>query len=231
MNRRLAKLYEKITPGVGVIDVGTDHGYLPVALAKAAYPGRILASDLRAEPLNAARRSAEREGVTDRIEFLLCDGLSLCPPDAVDTIVIAGMGGDTIVKILDDAEFCLDKRYRFILQPMTKPEVLRYWLAYNEFGILSETKVFDAGTLYQILTARFGGRTKLNDAELYIGKASLEEDRALHALALSQLEDRLDKALAGMCGHEGDSPRANLYREIAAQIKEMKRDDHDSTGL
>ena len=221
MNKRLSALYEKIPPGVGVIDVGTDHGYLPTALAASGYPGRIFASDIRTEPLQAARKTAARAGVSERIEFLLCDGLALCPPDAVDTIVIAGMGGDTIVKILDEAEFCMDSRYLLILRPMTKPEVLRYWLAYNEFEILSESLVQDAGNLYQILTARFGGNTKLCDAELFVGKASLTEDPDLYRLALEQLEKRLSKALVGMQGREEDSPRLRLYREIEKQGKEI----------
>ena len=222
MNKRISAICEKISPGVGVIDVGTDHGYLPAALAANGYPGRILASDINPGPLRAAERNAARAGVSDRIEFLLCDGLSLCPPESVDTIVIAGMGGDTIVKILDEAEWCMDSRYRLILQPMTKAEVLRYWLAYNEFEILCETLVQDAGTLYQILTARFGGQTKLSDAELFVGKAALAEDGALYALALDGLEERLARAIAGLSGGEEDSPRLKLYREIAQQIKELK---------
>ena len=226
MNRRISALYDKIRPGVGVIDVGTDHGYLPVALALAGYPGRILASDIRPGPLQAAEASAARAGVTDRIEFLLCDGLSRCPPRAVDTIVIAGMGGDSIVRILDEAEFCMDSRYSLILQPMTKPEVLRYWLVYNEFEILSETLVHENGDLYQILTARFGGTTKLNDAELFVGKAALAEDPALYRLALGQLEKRINKALDGMRSGGEYDPRMGLYREVEQQIKElMKRND------
>ena len=223
MNKRLSALYDKIPPGVGVIDVGTDHGYLPAALAASGYPGRILASDIRSEPLQAAKKTAARAGVSERIEFLLCDGLALCPPDAVDTIVIAGMGGDTIVKILDEAEFCMDSRYLLILQPMTKPEVLRYWLAYNEFEILSESLVQDAGGLYQILMARFGGKTELNDAELFVGKAALAENPNLYRLALEQLERRLSKALDGMQGREEESPRQLLYREINKQVKEIRK--------
>ena len=223
MNKRLSALYDKIPPGVGVIDVGTDHGYLPAALAASGYPGRILATDIRTEPLQAARKTAARAGVSERIEFLLCDGLALCPPDAVDTIVIAGMGGDTIVKILDEAEFCMDSRYLLILQPMTKPEVLRYWLAYNEFEILSESLVQETGGLYQILTARFGGNTKLCDAELFVGKASLAEDPDLYRLALDQLETRLLKALEGMRGREDFSPRLGLYREVEKQVKELRK--------
>ena len=224
MNERIRAIADCVRDGKGVIDVGTDHGYLPAFLAERGYPGAIFASDIREEPLNAARRTAAQAGCTDRIRFLLCDGLSLCPPDAIDTIVIAGLGGDTLVKILDEAEWCMDERYTLILQPMTKAEVVRYWLVYNEFEIRSEELVEDDGTLYQILIARFGGETKLTDAELFAGKASLVKDNVLYRKYLEQLFSRFDQALSGMeKGDEADGPRARLYREILGQLQEMRK--------
>ena len=93
MNKRLEEIYALIGEGRGLVDVGTDHGYIPAALAKSGYSGKIIASDINPGPLQAARRSAESAGVADKIDFLLCDGLDGCDPSAIDTIVIAGMGG------------------------------------------------------------------------------------------------------------------------------------------
>ena len=186
-----------------------------------AIPGALFASDIKEGRSAAARRTAAEAGLSARIRFLLCDGLALCPPEEIDTIVIAGMGGDMIVKILDEAEWCMDARYRLILQPMTKAEVLRYWLVYNEFEIESETLVEDGGTLYQILCARFGGVTKLNDAELFTGKRSLCLTPALYARQLRQIIGRFEKAQCRHAGREGDAA-ACLYREILRQLKEME---------
>ena len=221
MGSRLRIIEGKIPDGIGVIDVGTDHGTIPVWLAQRGYPGRIFASDINAGPLNAAKRAAAQAGVTDRVEFLLSDGLRLCPPESVDTIVIAGMGGDLIVKILDEAEWCMHPRYHLILQPMTRAEVLRYWLVYNEFEILTESVAEEGNTLYQILTARFGGYTALNDAELFCGKRSLAEDDWLWLRSLNGQTQRLEKALCGMACGAGDEARARLYREILTQMREM----------
>ena len=221
MDMRLRKIEELIPDGLGCIDVGTDHGTIPVRLVRRGYPGRVLASDINAGPLNAARRTAAQTGVTGRIEFLLSDGLKLCPPDAVDTIVIAGMGGDLIVKILDEAEWCMHPRYRLVLQPMTRAEVLRYWLVYNDFEILQECAAAEGDTLYQILTARFGGRTPLNDAELFCGKRTLAEDDELWLRSLGEQRQRLEKALCGMESGAAENARAELYREILHQMREM----------
>ena len=207
--------------GRGLIDVGTDHGYLPVMLAESGYSGALFASDINAGPLSAARRTAAEAGLTNRIRFFLCDGLRLCPPDEIDTIVIAGMGGDMIVKILDEAEWCMNPRYHLILQPMTKAEVLRYWLVNNEFAIESETIAADGGSLYQIISASFGGKTMLSDAELFIGKRSLCKEQSLYEQQLEQVIARFEKAGRGMNGREGE-PRFRLYREIYHQLEEMR---------
>ncbi len=169
MNKRLRLIADMIPGGRGLIDVGTDHGYLPVWLARTGYTGDIFASDINSAPLESARKTAREALVEDKIQFLLCDGLSQCPPDRIDTIVIAGMGGDLICRILDGADWVLDERYSLILQPMTKAEVLRYWLVNNGFLLEEERLVRDGGIIYQVIRARFCRNMALSDAELYAG--------------------------------------------------------------
>lgn len=220
MNKRLLTIASLVRDGRGLIDVGTDHGYLPVWLAKSNYSGHLFASDINEGPLAAARRTAAEFGVQERIRFLLCDGLALCPPELVDTVVIAGMGGDMIVKILDEAEWCMDAQYKLILQPMTKAEVLRYWLINNEFSIRSESLVDDGGNLYQIICAGFGGKTVLNDAELFVGKRSLCTAPVLYDRHISRTQARFVKACSGMQTGK-DQARLCLYHEIITQLHEM----------
>ena len=101
MNKRLQIISEYIS-NKGFVDVGTDHGYLPIHMAENGYKGKIFASDVNADPLNKAIHNANDAGVSDKIDFFLCDGLEKCPRDEIDTIVVAGMGGDMIVKILNN---------------------------------------------------------------------------------------------------------------------------------
>ena len=222
MNKRLKLISEYIDKGKGIIDVGTDHGYLPIYLAENSYEGKIFASDINADPLNKAISNAADAGVDEKINFLLCDGLKKCPPDEIDTIVIAGMGGDMIVKILDEAEWCLSPDYKLIMQPMSKSEVLRYWLIYNGFEINYELLVHENGTIYQIIVASFGGLTKLNDAELYIGNYEAANDKELYAQQYKAIHKRFSRAVEEMKG--GDTIpqyRLKLFEEILVQIKEM----------
>ena len=223
MNKRIQAIVKYMEAGRGVIDVGTDHGYFPVWMASHGYKGNIIASDINAAPLQKAMETARRAGVENKIRFQLCDGLESCPSDSVDTIVIAGMGGELICRILDRAEWCMDKRYKLILQPMTKSEVLRYWLINNEFEISAEELILEGGTIYQLLVARFGGLTKLTDAELFMGKKELSMDPELYAMQRKNYINRFESAVAGMeagCSNRS-APALGLYREILCQMKEM----------
>lgn len=225
MNERLCAIYRCISPGRGVIDVGTDHGYIPVRLAEEGYPGRILASDINSGPLDAARRTAESRAVSERISFLLCDGLDACPPEAVDTIVIAGMGGDTICAILDRAEWCMSPAYRLILQPMTKQEVLRYWLVNNGFRLEEETLVKDKGILYQVIAARFcDENTRLSDAELFTGSYLNVSRQPLFGELLDSELRRFQNSLDGQrgAGEGKDGGRLGLTEGIVKELSGMK---------
>ena len=226
MNKRLETILSHIDTGVGVIDVGTDHGYLPAALAERGYTGHLFASDIHKGPLDTAARTAQRAGVSDQIRFILCDGLDECPPEAVDTIVIAGMGGDMICRILDRAEWCMDRRYKLILQPMTKQEVLRYWLVNNEFEIGSEELVLDNGIIYQVIVARFGGTTRLTDAELYTGRFASISRSPLFPVHIDRYIERFERAYAGIRSSAAADAagKAAVIRNVLTQLKEAKHE-------
>lgn len=223
MNKRLKLISEYIENGKGIVDVGTDHGYLPVFLAENGYGGNIIASDINADPLSKAVKNAASAGVSDKISFLLCDGLRKCPPDKVDTIVIAGMGGDMILKIIEETEWCMSPKYKLILQPMSKCEILRYWLVYNGFEISNELLVEENGTIYQIMIVRFGGYTALNDAELYTGKYELAENKNLYCKQFNAVFNRFERAISEIKkGELIPEYRLKLFEEILTQLKEMR---------
>ncbi len=223
MNKRLETIAELVRNGSGLIDVGTDHGYLPVWLAQKAYTGFLYASDINEGPLASARKTAREASLENRIHFLLCDGLDDCPPEKIDTIVIAGMGGDTICRILDRAEWCLDNAYSLILQPMTKAEVLRYWLVNNGFELLEERLVRDGGVLYQIIRARYSKNMRLSDAELYAGAFVNISSEELCGEWLDGLIRRFEKEEKGLlsAGMKNEG-RLSICQGVKEGLLEMK---------
>ena len=230
MNKRLQAIYSLICQGRGVVDVGTDHGYIPVALAQNGYAGNIIASDIRSGPLQAARSSAESAGVEEKIDFLLCDGLDGCEKSAIDTIVIAGMGGDTICGILDRAEWCMTPDYTLILQPMTKAEVVRYWLAYNGYEFLDEVLVKDGGIIYQVIRARIKENTSLSLAELFTGEYALAVKNPLFGEYLDMLILRFETGIKGLENAKDCRPCSlSLKKQICSQLLEMREKTNDKS--
>ncbi len=222
MNKRLELIASIMPHGRGFADVGTDHGYLPVYMAQHGYSGKIIASDINEGPLSTAVASARQAGVEDRICFRLCDGLDGCGSEELDTVVIAGMGGDTICGILDRADWIMSRDILLILQPMTKAEVLRYWLTNNDFAICGEWLIEENGEIYQILSARFGARTPLSDAELFTGKYELAVGNALFPVQLAALIKRFERAAAGMSKAPRMRGRQKLTAEILNGLYEMR---------
>lgn len=224
MSKRLDKIASFVENGIGVADVGTDHGYIPVMLCRRGYEGNIIGTDINEGPLNKARRSLAEAGFEDKVTLKLCDGLEGVEPDSVNTIIIAGMGGDTITGILDRAEWCAREDVRLILQPVTKPEILRYWLINNEFAITDEVMLKENGTVYQIICAKPGLSEKYSDAELFTGKLEriskddlFAENIALHIKRFKSAVSSLEKTERG-----GLEAWLGMLRNILGELEEIE---------
>lgn len=148
---RLQLLADLVPQGARLADIGTDHGYLPVWLLQQGRISSAIAADIGAGPLEHARRTA-REYDVYGLAFRLCDGLSAIAPDEADTLVIAGMGGETIIHILESAPWT--RGCTLLLQPQTKIELLRAWLREHGYAADAERLVEDKGKLYLVLSVR-----------------------------------------------------------------------------
>lgn len=215
--KRLETIISCIDSHIGVVDVGTDHGLLPVTLAQQDYRGNLFATDLNAMPLKAAMSQAEEAGVRDRIRFCLTDGLDGLEPSSVDTVVIAGLGGDVICSILDRAEWTMNPAYQMILQPMTKAEILRFWLCNNGYEIAAENLVQENSRLFRILSVRFSGNnTPMTDAELFLGKLGLIGSSPYFGQLLEQETARMKKKADGL--YASESPEAAFFGQILQEM-------------
>ncbi len=213
---RLQLLADMVPLNSCLADVGTDHGYLPVWLLQQGRIPFAIASDISPDPLDHARQSAQEYGV-DGIDFRLCGGLDGIRPEEVDTIVIAGMGGETIIRILEKAQWPKDGKHTLLLQPMTKAELLRDWLADNGYCFVKERLVWDKDILYPVMQVTAGNQPKLTAVQRKIGVAL--SDDPLYAEYLSQHIARLKRAIDGM---QQSSSAKN--REKATELTAILRD-------
>ena len=150
LSNRLKALAEYIDAGATVADIGTDHGFLPVYLAQTDLARGIIASDISAGSLKAALLTADRFGVTEKIKFIITPGLEGISQTDVNTIVIAGMGAETISGILGNAPWTRCPGVKLILQPQSKIDVLFKFLYDNEYKVIETKSVKDKGRHYTV---------------------------------------------------------------------------------
>ena len=163
-----------IAPGDRVADVGCDHGYLSIYLLLNGIAKSCIASDINEGPLLSAVRNAEKYGVRERISFHLSDGVRNIPRD-FDTLVCAGMGGDTMISILEAAPWLKSSQYRLILQCQSKTPLLRHYLTQNGWRIAEETVLRDGRFLYTVMEVWWQpDYHKLTEAECWFPPALLE---------------------------------------------------------
>lgn len=150
LSKRLEAACKFVKPGDRVADIGCDHGYLGIYLLKNHLASQVIASDINEGPLNAAVCNAEKYGVRDKMRFYLSDGVKNIPRD-FDAMVCCGMGGDTMISILEAAPWLKDDKYRLILQCQSKRPELRKYLGENGWFIRNETVLKDGRFLYTVM--------------------------------------------------------------------------------
>jgi Predicted SAM-dependent methyltransferase len=213
LSSRLQAVAELVKPEARVVDVGTDHGHIPVWLIQNEVSPYVYASDIAQGPLSRSRASAEKYGVDGKISFYLCDGLDLCRAEDVDTVIIAGMGGETAVNILKRAPWTREKEV--ILQPMSKLEVLRMWLYENGYAITREQLVRDSGVIYTIIKTSAGRPSDFpTGAELLVGREAVP--RELHLELIKEQVKKISRAIDGMKSAD------NACTEMAGRLGEMQ---------
>lgn len=220
---RLQLLADMTPTGCRLADIGTDHGYLPVYLLQRERIQSAIAADIGAEPLAHARRTAEEYGV-EGISFRLCDGLANISPEETDTVIIAGMGGETIIAILESAPWTKDGAHTLLLQPMTKAAELRRWLSVNGYTFTDERLVWDKNYLYPVLRVTGGGTPQALTERQALTGVALDND-PLYREYLTQQADKLRRTAEGLrrSAKPDAQQRADAAEALAREIEE-KRD-------
>ena len=215
---RLRALAELVPPGASLADIGTDHGYLPLALLAEGRITRAVGCDIGAGPLAAAAAHAKAAGLENRLQLRQCDGLEAVLPGEVDTVAIAGMGGETIAGILRRAPWLLAAGCLLLLQPMSKQALLRRWLQANGWRITAERPVREGETFYTVLAAAPGEMPPLSPGEAEAGVRRLLEGQPLLRAYLDGICRRLGSALEGMARAARPPEHAG---ELAAAYQEL----------
>ena len=219
LSRRLKTIADMVTEGNRLVDVGCDHGYLPVYLMLNHKISGAIATDVGKGPLARAKEHIAQYGMSQYIETRLCDGLKGVHAGEGDTLVIAGMGGPLMERILTEGAHALPGFQELILQPQSDIPHFRHFLMDYDFRIVQEEMVLEDGKYYPMMKA-IPGREKnfwTKEEEMF-GKFLLE---GLHPVLRKYLERelRIREEIAGQLKNAA----GNGARKRLDEIEEEKQ--------
>lgn len=175
LSKRMQRLASLVAGGNRLADVGTDHGYIPIALIEEGRIPGAIAMDVNQGPLLRAEAHIREFGLSTYIETRRSDGLAGLAPGEADTVLIAGMGGRLTVRILEEGGHCLGAVKELILQPQSDVHEVRKWLLCHGFRIDLEDVVEEDGKYYPMFRAVKGPTEEWPEAELFYGKSGLQQ--------------------------------------------------------
>lgn len=169
ISKRLELVASFVPQGSILLDVGSDHAYLPIELVERGQIEAAIAGEVVVGPYQSAVKNVEAHGLEEKIQVRLANGLAAFEEaDQVSVITIAGMGGRLIATILGEGLDKLASVERLILQPNNREDDLRIWLQGNGFRIVAESILEEAGKFYEILVVE-AGQMKLSASDLRFG--------------------------------------------------------------
>lgn len=222
LSKRLQLVASFVSPGLKMADVGTDHGYIPIYLVKNGLNPYAYACDVNKGPLQRADEHIRMYGLQNQIETRLGSGLTVLEPGEAESILIAGMGGPLMERLLEERPDVTAQVRELVLSPHSEVDRLRRYLHRNGFRIIKEAMVIDDGKFYTVIKAVHGAEELYTENEYRYGKYLL--DRRDEVLAdyladslrkLQNLKDKLSEA--------GMTEEQDRMKEVAAEIQTVQQ--------
>ena len=224
LSRRLETVASFVETGSNLADIGTDHGYIPIALMERGVIRKGFAMDVRKGPLERAKEHIAEYHLEDRIETRLSDGAEKLQPGEADAVVIAGMGGELIIHILEGGKHLWDSVQQWVLSPQSDLLKVRRYLRENGFAISREMMVEEDGKYYTVMNVVRGTMELVSEAYECYGTCLIRDQNPVLREYLEKEERQLKKILEQLEKQETDSARdrAGEVRQQLAWVEEVK---------
>ena len=195
ISKRLELVASFVPQGAILLDVGSDHAYLPIDLIERGQIESAIAGEVVEGPYQSAVKNVEAHGLKEKIQVRLANGLAAFEEtDQVSVITIAGMGGRLIARILEEGLDKLANVERLILQPNNREDDLRIWLQDHGFEIVAENILEEAGKFYEILVVE-AGQMKLSSSDVRFGPFLSKEVSPVFVQKWQKEAEKLEFAL------------------------------------
>lgn len=219
INKRLKKIAELVEKDSLCLDIGCDHALLDIYLVKEKKINQVVASDIAKGPLEQARKNINKYHLEKKIELRLGDGLTPYTKD-IDTIIISGMGGRSIIGIFKYQQSLIKKIKTIILSPNNYQEDVRKFFTKIGFIIEKEMLVKDGKIIYQIMKFK-KGKKKYQKKDYFFGPRLLQKkDQLFFEYYQKELASR--KILMDLLPRNYRLKRYSIKKEIKMIEKELK---------
>lgn len=222
---RLKAVADMVTPGSRLADIGTDHAYIPIYLAKNEVIPSAIAMDINKGPLKRAEKNIEENGLEQCIKTRLSDGLFALELNEADTMIAAGMGGALVIKILSDKPEVTDGFQELILQPQSEIWKVREFLSGQGYEIVDEKMVIDDGKYYTVMKAK-KGQSAYNQAELEFGPVLLKNKDAV-LLEYLEREKNITSHILDSIKNQTSEKTRKRYEELTGTMEFLDQVIHD----
>jgi len=231
---RLERVAAHVPAGARLADIGSDHGYLPVALMRRGAIEAAVAGEVALTPFQAAQRTVRENDLQARITVRQANGLAaINPADRITAISICGMGGETIRDILESGKAYLSGGERLILQPNGGEQPLRLWLMENGYRILSEEVLRESRFDYEIIVAERAEVVSYTDKELYFGPLQMQARSPAFLIKWQHKLRHKQKTLSHLARAQQALPEDKIadVRQEAQWIRELLTESHGQPVL
>lgn len=222
---RLLLIAEVSKGARSLADIGTDHAYVPLYAIEKLGVETAVAADINKGPLERAYENIKKFNMEDKITTRLSDGLREFSADECDTVVIAGMGGTLIAKILGESPQMKKKGIRFVLQPMTAESELRRYLSCNGYKTVDEFMTCEGNKLYTVILAEVGEAEKVSEVFYHISKKLYEKKDKLFKVFLDRKINEFKKVIQGLSKAEKldeNIKKAEYYEMVLLKMETLK---------
>ncbi len=230
LSNRLEMVVSFVKPGESAADVGTDHGHVPVELVRRGIVKRAYAMDVRKGPLSKAEENIAAARMKDKIETRLSDGVQKLSAGEAESVIIAGMGGELVIHIMEAGRHVWETVEQWVLSPHSEIYKVREWLGKHGFVIVKEDMVYEEGKFYTVLDVRKSVEERGADSQT--GQNSIEKTfrygtylrKQKNPVFIEFLKDEEEKLL---------SLRENLEKQAAhsERAKESLKEVEDKLAL
>jgi len=207
LSKRLSAVASLITEGSRLADIGTDHGYVPIALVETGKILSAVAMDVNKGPLERAQEHIREKHLEDRIKTRLSDGVRALDEKEADAVLIAGMGGMLVIRIMDEGRKHWTSVKEWVLQPQSDLDKVRRFLAKEGFEITAEKMIKEDGKYYPMMRVVYGSPYTCDEKEYYFGKLLIEGRNEVLKEWLKREEVKMKQVIEGLSVQTSDVAR------------------------